>query len=60
MGEPLQGQKTNILAGVYVLLQGAKAAGFLTEAEATLAEQALAVFMGATLALKARRASKGK
>lgn len=59
MSEPLQGQKTSVLAGIFVLLQGAEAAGFITDAERALGEQVLALFTAVTLALKARRVVKG-
>lgn len=59
MTEPLQGQKTSILAGLFVLLQGAHAAGFVSDGEKALGEQLLALVVPFTLALKARRAVKG-
>lgn len=60
MNEPMPGQKTSYLAGVFVLLQAAQAAGFVDPEMARLLEQFLALGMTVTLALKARRAQKGK
>ncbi len=59
MNEPMPGHKTSVVAGLYVLLAGAQAAGFVTEAEKVLVEQFLALCAGVTLALKARRIAKG-
>lgn len=59
MNEPLQGQKTSIVAGLAVLLQGAHTMGFVDDALAQLLQQALALAAMVTLALKARRAAKG-
>lgn len=59
MNEPLQGQKTNIAAAVFVVLQALSTAGFVGADVAEPASQILGAVMALTLALKARRAAKG-
>lgn len=59
MSEPLQGQKTTIVATLYSLVQLAAVFGLIEPDQLAVANQAAAVLFGGTLSLKARRAMKG-
>lgn len=59
MNEPLPGQKTGIVAGLAVLLQGAQAFGLVDAPTATLGQQVLALLAGGTLGLRVRRLMRG-
>lgn len=56
MSEPLQGQKTNIAAAIFVVLQALSTAGVVGPDVTEPTSQILAAVMALTLALKARRA----
>lgn len=55
----MPGQKTNIVATLYTLVQLAAVFGLVTPEQLEVANQAAAVLFGTTLGLKARRTSKG-
>lgn len=59
MNEPLPGQKTNVAAALFVVLQALSSAGVVGADVTEPASQVLAAVMALTLALKARRAAKG-
>lgn len=59
MNEPLQGQKTNIAAALFVVLQALATSGVVGHDVTEPVSQLLAAVMALTLALKARRAAKG-
>ncbi len=59
MNEPLPGQKTNIAAALFVVLQALAASGVVGTDVTEPVSQLLAAVMAVTLALKARRAGKG-
>jgi hypothetical protein len=54
------GKKTSIVAGAFTVLQAAVAAGFVDPSLATTGSQIAASLFAFTLALKARRAARGK
>ena len=58
MNEPLPGQKTNIAAALFVVLQALSATGVLGADMTEPASQGLGAVMALTLALKARRSAK--
>lgn len=59
MNEPLQGQKTNVAAAIFVVLQALSTAGVVGHDITEPASQLLAAVMALTLGLKARRHLKG-
>lgn len=60
MNEPMQGQKTNILAAAFAIMQALSAAGVIDAGLVEAAGQVFAGLFAITLGLKARRASKEK
>lgn len=58
MNEPLPGQKTNIIAALFALVQAVGAAGVVDPTYVDIANKALALAVPVTLALKARRMQK--
>ena len=59
MNEPLPGQKTNLVAAVFTLVQGAAVAGFIDPSMAEGLSQVFAGLFAVTLALKGLRHAKG-
>lgn len=59
MNEPLPGQKTNIVAAMFVVLQALSTAGVVGADIVEPVSQAMAAVFAFTLALKARRMAKG-
>lgn len=55
MNEPLPGQKTNVAAALFVVLQALSTAGVVGSDVTEPASQIMAAVMALTLALKARR-----
>ena len=58
MNEPLQGQKTNIVAAFFAVAQALTAAGVLPAELMEHVSQGAAALFGLTLTLKAMRASR--
>lgn len=60
MSEPLAGQKTNIVAAVFTIMQALVAAGVIPDELAEPGSQAAAGLFALTLSLKALRAAAKK